>query len=150
MMLALLTQRKRSACLIPRTPALDDAGKEDLLRVVSNVWPEAINDPAEIPVATSHDIVGGHVCAQGFKDVSEGGMEEFAPELAELSIVGVLLICWDMREFVRLAGMWRLILSRRGQVYLLFGIARKPRSVMALRCERRMLLVTSPLVRYNG
>ena len=51
----MLTQRKRSACLIPRTPALDDAGKEDLLRVVSNVGTHGEDDFAEVAVAARND-----------------------------------------------------------------------------------------------
>jgi hypothetical protein len=59
----LITTTKEKTLL--DTPALYNASKKGLLRVVSNIWTKAINDLSEVVVGTTNDLGLCHSQSKG-------------------------------------------------------------------------------------
>ena len=56
---------------ILQTPILDNSCKEDLLRVVSNVWSEAIDGTAPVTVRTPYELRSCHSSFEGLEDLGK-------------------------------------------------------------------------------
>ena len=74
------------------TPALYDSGQPNLLRVVRDVRPEAIYDPAKMAVGTFCNLVVRHTTLKGPKDAREARMVELAYKALVLASPALLLV----------------------------------------------------------
>jgi hypothetical protein len=68
---------------IPNTPVLNYGCKNDLFRIISDVWANPINHPLEMVVWTANDLRNRHVVAERFKNCCERLVEKLSAKSSE-------------------------------------------------------------------
>ncbi len=85
---------------IPSAPPLHNAGKQNLLRVISNIWTKAVDCSLKVTIRKLYYLWNCHSWFEIVQNNREGWMEELSPKFLELGIAHMLLVSytgqWDI------------------------------------------------------